>query len=69
MKDAFEEIRARTEDKPHERDVTLICDGMGIHADIFYHRICGTYEGFVTLGQVIGEDKDTCVPMKIQESL
>ena len=59
MKDVFEEIQSRTADKPHERDVTLICDGMGLHTEIFYHKIYGSYEGFVTLGQGIGEEEDT----------
>jgi hypothetical protein len=61
FEDVFREIKSKTENKKHARDVTLVCDAMGIHEDISYNRATGTFTGFVDLGKdiVVGDQDDT----------
>ena len=35
----FREIKSKTENKKHERDVTLVCDAMGICSDVTYNML------------------------------
>ena len=60
FEDVFREVRSRTEKKKYEREVTLVCDAMGIMENVAFNRSTGTFTGFVDLGEniVVSPDQE-----------